>query len=122
MLATLLCSLVLGANPDITFDSILVLPPSGPGIRSPFRPDPVLAQIARAEFHPPGAGEQIGNKTWERLTPNQDGTFAAPALAGGYAFASFTGAEDSIMILEAGGHALVYFNGEPRMGDPYDNN
>jgi hypothetical protein len=122
MLPLLLCSVLLAANPDVSFDSILVLPPSGPGMRAPFRPDPVLAQIASGEFHDPAAGDKVGTRAWETLTPNRDGTFAHPALMGGYAFASFNATEDSVMILEAGGHALVYFNGEPRAGDPYDNN
>src|SRR5262245_44927449 len=109
---------------DITFDTILALPPTGPGVRSPFRADPVLLQIASGEFHAPKAGDEIGGKKWQEVKAN-DGGFDVPVnprLAGGYAFASFTAEADSIMLLEAGGHGMVYFNGEPRVGDPYDNN
>ena len=42
------------------------------------------------------------------------------ALCGGYAFTKFDSPVERVMLLEAAGHAAVYFNGELHTGDPYN--
>ena len=47
--------------------------------------------------------------------------FREAALRGGYLAARSHAADDSVMMLEAAGHAMVYAGGEPRGGDIYSN-
>lgn len=73
----------------------------------------------------PAAGDRVSLtngtfKEWKTLTNNKDGWFDDPALNGGYAYVPVIAQSNSVMILEARGHSLVYVNGELRPGDPYD--
>jgi poly(3-hydroxybutyrate) depolymerase len=132
MLTLLLSALVLAAAPDITFDHILVVGPQGGGPRAPFRVDPVLAQLTRADWHSPAAGDKAGERAWKELTLGEDEkthkkqeVFEDDALAGGYAFATFEAPEDGVLMLESAGHTMVYVNPpgsfEMHTGDPYEN-
>jgi poly(3-hydroxybutyrate) depolymerase len=86
--------------------------------------DALQAEIVAGRWKPPHAGDAITlpNGTvrkWEVLKANKDGVFSHAALRGGYAYMAVPAKEDCVVILEAAGHGMVYVNGEPRPGDPY---
>ena len=58
-------------------------------------------------------------RKWEAAKAGDDGWFSGGDLRGGYLAASFSVDADSVMMLEAVGHATVYAGGEPRAGDTY---
>lgn len=58
-----------------------------------------------------------GNPAWREVTASADSAFEG--RPGTYLLARLTSAARRVMILEASGHAMVYVNAEPRMGDPY---
>jgi poly(3-hydroxybutyrate) depolymerase len=58
---------------------------------------------------------------WQAAKADETGAFAPDVGRGGYlriVRRNDTGGP-VVMVLEASGHAMVYVNGEPRMGDPY---
>ncbi len=102
----------------------LVLPPVGQYGRSPVYLDALQAEIFAGRWKAPRAGDAVtlpngAVRKWEALKANKDGAFAHTALRGGYAYLAVPAEEDGVMILEATGHGMVYVNGEPRPGDPY---
>lgn len=102
----------------------LVLPPVGQYGRSPVYLDLLQAEIVAGRWKAPRAGDAVTlpsgtARKWEALKANKDGAFAHAALRGGYAYLALPAEEDSVVILEAAGHGMVYVNGEPRPGDPY---
>ena len=115
---TLLLSCVLGLGPEIKIDEVMVLPPTGSGGRAPFRADAVQGAIVRGGVGGPGAGAFAG-KEWKKLEA-KDGWFVDRALVGGYAHAVVESETERVMVLEAAGHGMLYWNGEPRTGDPYE--
>jgi pimeloyl-ACP methyl ester carboxylesterase len=109
---------------EISFGEALVLAPASRAARVAFPIDPIAAQIASGAWNPPKAGDTVprpngGTRTWEKLSPDKDGSYQHRALNGGYAFFSVVAPQDGVMILEASGHGMVWANGEPRAGDPY---
>lgn len=58
---------------------------------------------------------------WALAKASDDGSFAPEVARGGYLRCTRLNPSDKpiVMVLEASGHAMVYVNGEPRMGDPY---
>ncbi|HYE62674.1 MAG TPA: prolyl oligopeptidase family serine peptidase [Phycisphaerales bacterium] len=122
MLTLLLsCALALSPelNADLTITEVLVLPPTSAGGRAPFRADAVQGALVRGDFRAPSAGDSFAGKEWKALTA-LDGQFQDRALIGGYAFATVDSSAEKVMILEAPGSGMVYFNSEPRAGDPYE--
>ncbi len=104
---------------------LLVLPAVGQYGRVPVDRDPVEAQVVRGTWRPPAAGDQVEAvggepKSWREATLTVDGTVDTTSLRGGYAFATFDSPAERVMMLEAQGHAMVYLNGEPHAGDPYN--
>jgi pimeloyl-ACP methyl ester carboxylesterase len=112
------------SSKEIAFGEALVLAPVGRSARVAFPVDPVAARMASGTWQPPKAGDALSradgrSRTWEKLSPAKDGTYQNRALNGGYAFFSVVSPNDRVMVLEAGGHGMVWVNGEPRAGDPY---
>ncbi|MBL8040139.1 MAG: prolyl oligopeptidase family serine peptidase, partial [Chthonomonas sp.] len=85
--------------------------PTYPQKRTPVRVDPV-------EFAMVTTGK-VDITDWKPAEAEKDGTFRGDAFASGYAMAFVDSPEDQKVFLEARGHAMVYVNGEPRVGDPY---
>jgi pimeloyl-ACP methyl ester carboxylesterase len=98
--------------------------------RSPIQIDGVAAQIVAGTFHPQ-AGDRVGiplpisaeksvetSGIWKEIKPDENGSFDSTSFSGGYLALSFESPANQIMLLEATGHGMVYFNG-PHMGDPY---
>jgi dienelactone hydrolase len=92
--------------------------------RSTVAPDPVQAQMVQGTWHAPVEGETLplprgGNTAWQAVQVDTNGWFTGPTARGGYLFVTHVATEDSVMLLNAAGHNMVYANGEPREGDPY---
>jgi pimeloyl-ACP methyl ester carboxylesterase len=104
----------------------LVLPPVGRYGRLPLPSDALEAQIVAGTWKPPKAGDTVtmqdGPRTWETAKLDDKGVVAHRALGGGYAYFAVTSDAAKVVVLEASGHAMVYVNGEPRVGDIYQNN
>jgi len=102
----------------------LVLPSVCRYGRSPIFQDALQEKIVTGNWIRPKAGDTIAlpdgsTRKWESVTIDKDGWFAYKNLADGYAYFPVTVEKDQVVILEATGHGMVYVNGEPRTGDPY---
>lgn len=109
----------------IVLRECLVLPRVGRGARSPVRIDPLEALMAKGTFKAPKAGDTVNNYkgepvAWENATADDEGWIGGDNYGGAYAFWSFESPKAGAAILNARGHSLVYANGEPRYGDPYN--
>jgi pimeloyl-ACP methyl ester carboxylesterase len=94
--------------------------------RSAINVDPIAAQVMTGTWAMPRPGDSVvfsggQARKWEAVKAGADGGFSGGALRGGYLAAAFSAVDDSVMMLEAAGHALVYAGGEPRCGDTYSN-
>jgi poly(3-hydroxybutyrate) depolymerase len=110
---------------NVTFSDCLVVGPVGRSARAPLHRDPIEAQIVTGTWSAPRAGDVVSGATgpsrsWTPLKAAPDGGFSASALEGGYAFMSVEEETTRVMLLDAAGHSMVYVNGEPRTGDPYE--
>lgn len=131
--ASALCRNALAEAPTLAVDrsfkeaqitNCLAVGPVGRYGRTPFTADPIEASIVLGRWTGPSAGTELvlpDGRTlqWQELTANQDGWFRSPLLRGGYAFVQVASDQDCVVLLEASGHNMVYANGEPRTGDPY---
>jgi predicted esterase len=94
--------------------------------RAAIATDPIAAQVAAGTWTMPQAGGAVtlpGGRAahWEPVKAGADGWIANPAQRGGYFATTVDSAGTAVMMLEASGHAKVYVDGEPRVGDPYAN-
>lgn len=120
---------------DIVFREGLVINSVGRYGRNPFHIDPIEALIVRTQWTPPLAGDAVTgpdgtDRTWEVAIANAEGAFTNSAIAsstnrargrGAYLYIPVKASAGGIKILEATGHDALYVNGEPRVGDPYEN-
>jgi poly(3-hydroxybutyrate) depolymerase len=102
----------------------LVLPAVGRGGRAPIHTDALEALIVAGRRQAPKAGDSVKHpdgttRHWEPMKAGDDDVFQHRALGGGYAYFAVQAAEPRVAMLEASGHLMVYVNGEPRSGDPY---
>ncbi len=111
---------------EFALREFLVLPPVGKYGRVPFHQDPLELQLALGKFSAPTEGdtiEGIGGRSqrWTPATAGTEGQLKDRALRGGYAFCRFDseGDKETVMLLVARGHSMVFVNGEPRIGDHY---
>ncbi len=96
------------------------------GGRSPIQIDAVQRLIVTGQWKTPKPGDTItlpdgSTREWTQATAREDGTLQSDQMRGGYALWTVDSPNERIMLLNARGHGTVYVNGEPRMGDPYDN-
>ncbi|HVY71652.1 MAG TPA: prolyl oligopeptidase family serine peptidase [Verrucomicrobiae bacterium] len=122
VLASLMAS---AASPDdLILREGLALPSVGRPGRIAFHTDPVESAIVTGKWTAPRAGDQVatGERTraWESVTANTSGVFTNASLRGGYLWVTLSETAPRVALLNAGGHSLVYVNGEPRVGDNYD--
>ena len=88
--------------------------------------DPIQARVVAGTWQAPVAGQQEqapkGGQapTWEAVEMGAEGQVEHPSARGGYLSCVVQSTADKPMILEARGHGMVYVNGQPRAGDPYD--
>lgn len=126
--ALFLAALQAGAQSipgEIAPKDALVIGPVARGGRTLLPIDPLAAQVAAGTWTPPAAGDTLslpggGTAQWAVSRIGQDGFFRSNALGGGYAYIAVTSDTRRVMILEASAHTMVYVNGEPRAGDPYE--
>jgi hypothetical protein len=110
---------------EIVLDKCLVLSPVGRSGRVPVHLDAVEDRLVSGTWLTPKAGDSVAlpdgrARDWMAATA-KDGALQHAALRGGYAYWSVTSETPRVMLLEASGHGVVYVNGEPRAGDPYQN-
>jgi dienelactone hydrolase len=107
--------------------NVLVLSSVGRAGRSPLHRDAVEALIVTGRWSSPKAGDVVtvadGNsRRWTPMSAEAaaDGSLTVSAPPGGYVWMTVEASAPRIVLLEASGHSLVYVNGEPRVGDPYN--
>lgn len=109
---------------EILLGDCLVIAPSGRYGRTPLHQDAMEAAIVAGRWKAPKAGEKLntsaGARTWQAVQA-KDSAIGHPALRGGYAYWKVKANAAKTMLLEASGHGMVYVNGEPRVGDSYQN-
>jgi poly(3-hydroxybutyrate) depolymerase len=108
-----------------TIAECLVIKPVGRYGRSAVHVDAIEAEIVAGKWSTPNAGDTVQladgvTRTWEHAKAGKDGWIRQDGLAGGYACATVASESERVMLLDASGHGMVYVNGEPRMGDPYE--
>ncbi|MDZ4830890.1 MAG: prolyl oligopeptidase family serine peptidase [Phycisphaerae bacterium] len=107
------------------FTEALIIGGVGKSGRTPIRFDALEYVLVQGKFSPPRAGDTVTAtdgtvRTWERVAAKEDAQrISHELLANGYAYATMESDTDRVALLSATGHALVYVNGEPRVGDPY---
>lgn len=109
----------------VVLREFLILPRVGHYGRWPIHVDPVQAALARGDWRTPQAGDLMTGAEgyaaqWREAFAGADGWLRHSALRSGYAYAEIEWPRDEVMLLEAQGDAMVYVNGEPRAGDPYE--
>jgi poly(3-hydroxybutyrate) depolymerase len=110
---------------EIVLREALVIEPVGRFRRSAVHTDAIEARLVADAWTRPRAGDVVelpdGTKrVWTEAMAGDDGWLKGDALRGGYVHYTVDSESDRIMILHARGHSLVYVNGEPRGGDPYN--
>jgi predicted esterase len=103
----------------------LVLPGAVEGGRGAYRADPVAARLVAGDWKPPHDGDAVtlpdgATRKWQAVRAGKDGWFGREGIGAGYLYLAVPATEEQVLVLEAAGHAMVYVNGEPRAGDPYD--
>lgn len=93
--------------------------------RSPIRRDAVESRIVRGTLGIPAAGEPVRDEPnaprWTPVEADASGSYPIDAFRGGYLLLDVQSPVEQVAMLECTGHAMVYVNGAPRMGDPYAN-
>lgn len=127
----LLPSLVLAADvtptePEIVLREGLGIRTGGRFQRSAFHTDALEAVVIAGTWSAPQAGDTVAmpggtNATWTPMVARPDGSFTNAVLRGGYVYLPYVSDTDQVMLLQAAGHNMVYVNGTPRTGDPYQN-
>lgn len=115
---------VVFTGPEVVIREALVIGKIGRWGRSAVHTDAIEAQIVAGEWKPPTGGQAVTRpdgkvQHWQLATAGDDGLFRDEALGGGYAYVAVECDGAQTAILEAAGHSLVYVNGTPRAGDPY---
>lgn len=110
-------ALLAAATQDPELDARTVLATQAPrASRSLVRIDPVEQAFVRSGDTSASA---LGASEWKRLEVGGDGWFQGRELGSGYALWQVSSGRERTMLLEARGHNMVYVDGEPRTGDPY---
>lgn len=103
----------------------LVLGPLERQARTPVHTDPVELSIVSGTWRSPSPGDEVAlpgaqRHAWKEITSDGKGSFKEEALGAGYALVTIELAAPRTLLLDASAHSMVYVNGEPRMGDPYE--
>ena len=114
-------------KPEPVLGKALVLDPVARPGRSPVQVDAVEAALVAGTWKPPQPGDGVRafgaadgrERKWRELGPS-DGTYADPALVGGWLYLPVDSPDDRVVILAASSHTMAYVNGRPRAGDPYE--
>ena len=112
------------STPSLPLRDGLVIGATGRAGRAAFHTDAMEAEIVAGTWTAPAVNDSMllpdgKSLTWERAAADKDGWFTNRALTGGYVYIPVTATTNGVLILHASGHNMVYVNGEPRGGDPY---
>ena len=96
--------------------------PGGP--RTGAAADPVYAALVSGDWKAPSEGDTVQvegrpEQRWERVTVDEDGSFAGTSLRGGYAYFPIEVPEAGVWILSISSDSIAFVNGEPHAGDVY---
>lgn len=110
----------------LRISEVLVLGSTGASGRFVLAVDALASTIVDGTWQPPKAGEEVhlasgATRAWKVSKLDEKGFLKDPDVRGGWAYVGVDAAEDGVVILDARGHGMVYVNGEPRAGDPYNN-
>jgi predicted esterase len=118
---------------DLVFREGLVVRSVGRAGRNPFHTDAVEALIVQGQWTRPAAGDVLvlpggTNRTWVPAFAAAEGTFTNSPVGtatnrmrgGGYLYVPCVAEVAGIKLLEAVGQDALYVNGQPRVGDPYE--
>lgn len=94
------------------------------GGRVPIAPDALLAFLCEGSLGDIKEGDAItlpdgSIKQWRAVKGSGKGVFQPADSRRGYLLMRIPSESDRTMLLEAAGHAMVYVDGRPRVGDPY---
>jgi pimeloyl-ACP methyl ester carboxylesterase len=103
----------------------LVLGPLERQGRTPVHTDPVESLVVSGKWRSPSHGDEVAlpgaqRSAWKEIASDGNGSFKDEALSGGYALVTIELGAPRTLLLDASAHSMVYVNGEPRMGDPYE--
>ncbi len=123
ILATVQC--VAGSSSAVRVGPCLAIGGAVHSGRSSIHTDAIEAGLISGQWQRPVAGDRVelpdgSSSQWRAINTNKDGWFDDRVLEAGYVYAPVTAQSDCVMILEAEGDSLVYVNGSPRAGDPYE--
>ncbi|MGH7178131.1 MAG: prolyl oligopeptidase family serine peptidase [Tepidisphaeraceae bacterium] len=111
------------APAGVTIGPCLVLGPMPRGGRASVPVDPIEAQVVAGTFRAPRDGDSVkagaSELRWSAIDA-KDGLYSSPALEPGWAYVQVNSDESRVVMLHASAHTMVYVNGEPRVGDPYE--
>ncbi|HYF13829.1 MAG TPA: prolyl oligopeptidase family serine peptidase [Phycisphaerales bacterium] len=123
--------LQLPAEPQpLAFTEGLVVESRGEWGRRAVNTDLVVQRVVDGELAWPGApvpsaGDRLipgdeSSPAWEVIAATEaDGQHRFDVPGGRYILTTVRSDRERVMVLDASGHAMVYVNGEPRVGDPY---
>jgi dienelactone hydrolase len=87
-------------------------------------PNGIVAKIETGDWDIPKEnqvfeynGKPVG--TWKKISAGEDGWIRDDSLFNAYVHYTYNSPKNEIVILEAGGHNMVYVNGVSRSGNPY---
>jgi dienelactone hydrolase len=131
LLASLLGTLILparSATPSapgaVTPREALAISGVGTHGRTAVHTDAIEAMLVAGIWKPPKAGDVVAlrggeKRAWSVVQAGADGSFTGRASASGYVYVPIEMPAERTMVLDAQGHNMVYVNGEPRAGGPY---
>ncbi|MDF1661060.1 MAG: hypothetical protein P1V97_04780, partial [Planctomycetota bacterium] len=126
LLVLLLSGLAHGEEDRIALEKALVLDPVGRYGRNATHIDLMEGLIVTGAWKRPKAGEALGLKglkqprNWRPVTANAKGWMSDRGMRGGYVYANYPASAAGVYIMRARGHSMVYVNGQPRAGNPYN--
>ncbi|MCE7972901.1 MAG: hypothetical protein DYG92_01045 [Leptolyngbya sp. PLA1] len=116
--------------PSLTLSQGLFIDSVSLSARRAINLDAVTAEVIAGRLADPGsplpkAGDTLAPppgvrnppKGWAPAAADAEGAFDLPR--GSYLLVTVESAAERVMVLSASGHAMLYENGAPRMGDPY---
>ncbi|APF19195.1 hypothetical protein Calab_3509 [Caldithrix abyssi DSM 13497] len=86
--------------------------------------DPLEQALVDGNFQLPFPGQQVkfgqrGRAVWQKITIDSSGWYRPKDKRAFYAFFTINAEKEKTIILDGRGHNLVYVNGQPRVGNPY---
>lgn len=126
---TFLFSVLLAFNTlfpqtEFIFKECLALKQESPAAFSVLSPDPVSALLIINKWKEPQENSSLiveGTEkgSWQKIIAKEDGWFEDELFQNTYAYAVYNAESEGIALLQGMSHNIVYVNGVPRSGNPY---